>query len=83
MFLFDLETVFNVEHIMGGFGIESFTLVEQCLIFGVAYRTAIDLPPNTIRLLSSLDLLNLLLFFLSTPALPFSCTLSTFPFLIP
>lgn len=48
VFLFDLETVFDIEHIMGGFGIESFILIEQRLIFGVAYRTAIDLPPNTI-----------------------------------
>ena len=82
VFLFDLETFFDVEHIMCGFGIESFILVEQCLIFGVAYRAAIDLPPNSMQLLSPLRLLNLLLPVLHPPSLSLFYSISPFPFLV-
>ena len=82
MFEFDLETVFNVEHIVGGFGIESFILVEQCLIFAVAYRAAIDLRPKSMRLLPPLHILNLLLPFLPASSLAFFSNFGTFPFLL-
>ena len=82
VFLFDLETVFDVEHIMCGFGIKSFILVKQRLIFGVVYRAAIDLPPNSMQLVSPFRLLNLLLPVLHPPPMSLFYYISTFPFLV-